>query len=112
MTGRVGRVLVRNIQCKHFVDQGWLAQKVSQVLEFKQVRAFDVSVLLCGDRTSRRYNRKFRGVHAPTDVISIPFQTVQQGAAPRPFRGPPHPPLSTSSPPFWPPCDVTHPLHA
>ena len=79
MTGRVGRVLVRNIQCKHFVDQGWLAQKVSQVLEFKQVRAFDVSVLLCGDRTSRRYNRKFRGVHAPTDVISIPLSNGAAG---------------------------------
>ena len=50
------------------VVRRWL----SRLLSGTDAPAARVSILLCGDRRMRTLNRRFRGVDAPTDVLSFP----------------------------------------
>jgi probable rRNA maturation factor len=33
---------------------------------------WDISVFLCGDKTIKKYNSIYRGIHTPTDVLAFP----------------------------------------
>ena len=44
------------------------------VLEELGIRGWEVSILLCTDPFIQELNRKYRGVAAPTDVLSFPQQ--------------------------------------
>lgn len=57
------------------------------VLEELGVRDWEVSVLLCTDPFIQELNRKYRGVAAPTDVLSFP----QQPPSPAPAEPGAHP---------------------
>lgn len=72
-------------------DRAALARFAQAALGALDQPTAELSVLLCGDRFMRGLNRRFRGVDAPTDVLSF----EQDGPAPgagmtaSPHSGPP-----------------------
>lgn len=68
-------------------DRAALARFAQAALGALGQRAAELSVLLCDDRFIRGLNRRFRGVDAPTDVLSF----EQAGPLPGSPPGPPAP---------------------
>ena len=66
-------------------DRAALARFAQAALGALGQRAAELSVLLCDDRFIRGLNRRFRGVDAPTDVLSF----EQAGPIPGSSLGPP-----------------------
>lgn len=49
-----------------------LSRAIRALMKHLYREPVEVSVLLCNDQEMRRMNREFRGVDAPTDVLSFP----------------------------------------
>jgi probable rRNA maturation factor len=63
----------------------WLAacgDFAAAVLEALGIRDWEISILLCADPFIQELNRKYRGVAAPTDVLSFPQQPASAGETP------------------------------
>jgi len=75
-------------------DRAALARFAQAALGALGQRAAELSVLLCDDRFIRGLNRRFRGVDAPTDVLSFEQAGPVRGSS----LGPPVPDPSTPDP--------------
>ncbi len=69
-----GPVAVINRQRKIALDTEQLQRAVVAVLAQCGEAGQEVSVVLVSDRTIRTFNRDYRGIDAPTDVISFPMR--------------------------------------
>jgi len=49
-----------------------LGRFARKVLKARGIRDWELSVLLCDEATIRELNRRYRGLDAPTDVLSFP----------------------------------------
>ncbi|MFQ5671362.1 MAG: rRNA maturation RNase YbeY [Acidobacteriota bacterium] len=61
------------------IQAGDLKSFLKQVAILVQCAADEVSVLLTGDREIRNLNRRYRGLDAPTDVLSFPGESRPDG---------------------------------
>ncbi|MFQ5946122.1 MAG: rRNA maturation RNase YbeY [Anaerolineae bacterium] len=74
------------------LDQEGCAEALQRALELEGVREpVEITVLVTDDETIRSLNSRFRGIDAPTDVLSFPAEEqASQGAQPdHPFVTPP-----------------------
>jgi probable rRNA maturation factor len=56
---------------------------ISAVLEARGIGDWEVSLLLCDDRFIQDLNLRYRGIEAPTDVLSFPQATPETPSPPR-----------------------------
>lgn len=70
------------------LKRGWLRETVLAVLASEKVAgAFEIDCMLTDDPAIRALNRKYRGIDAPTDVLS--FALDETGPSNDIFPGPP-----------------------
>lgn len=70
-------VNIQNSQ-KMVVNERWLHETTMNVLRFLEYDHFDLSILLVDDQEMQKYNKQFRRIDKPTDVLSFPFFTDAQ----------------------------------
>ena len=63
--------LVLNKQRKHAIDTRGIRQFLAQVTAFQGIAASALSVVFISDSVMQDYNRKYRGMDKPTDVLSF-----------------------------------------
>jgi probable rRNA maturation factor len=63
--------LVLNKQRKHAIDTRGIRQFLAQVTAFQGIAASELSVVFISDSVMQNYNRKYRGMDKPTDVLSF-----------------------------------------
>lgn len=68
-------IIIRNRQRTVAVDVQHLQRDAERLLELLGYTGFDLTILITNDATMRRYNRTYRAVDAPTDILSFPFYT-------------------------------------
>lgn len=56
---------------------------ITAVLKERGISDWEVSVLLCDDRFIQDLNARYRGIEAPTDVLSFPQSTPESLSPPR-----------------------------
>ena len=56
---------------------------ITAVLKERGIGDWEVSVLLCDDRFIQDLNARYRGIEAPTDVLSFPQTTPESISPPR-----------------------------
>ncbi len=56
---------------------------ITAVLRERGIGDWEVSVLLCSDRFIQDLNARYRGIEAPTDVLSFPQSTPESISPPR-----------------------------
>jgi len=62
---------VLNKQRKHAIDTRGIRQFLAQVTAFQGIAASALSVVFISDSVMQDYNRKYRGMDKPTDVLSF-----------------------------------------
>jgi len=77
--GSSNKVHVANRQRGCVIDADRFAFAVGRVLELAGQSGQELSVVLVSDRTIKRYNREYRGVNEPTDVISFSMREGEWG---------------------------------
>jgi probable rRNA maturation factor len=68
---------VFNRQRKHSVNAGVIRSFLKDLSESLQQTGSEVSVVFVSDKAMRLYNRRYRGIDKPTDVLS--FRGEQEG---------------------------------
>lgn len=63
--------LVLNKQRKHAIDTRGIRRFLSEVTAFQGIAARELSVVFISDSIMQEYNRKYRGMDKPTDVLSF-----------------------------------------
>jgi rRNA maturation RNase YbeY len=79
--GMAPRVELRNRQRKYRINTRKLAARAEAILNCAGREKEALSLLFVNDRGMRKINRTFRGLDAPTDVLSFP-----RGGIPNRFR--------------------------
>ncbi|RTL07495.1 rRNA maturation RNase YbeY [Candidatus Dependentiae bacterium] len=55
------------------INQDWLHKIATQTVRFLDYQQFDLSIVLVNNEEMQTYNKQFRGIDKPTDVLSFPF---------------------------------------
>lgn len=74
------RIVISNKQRTYKISLPLLRSALQSLLKEAGVEEKELSVLLVGDRQMRALNRDYRGVDAPTDVLSF---SMQEGGGPK-----------------------------
>jgi len=72
-------VAVLNRQRRYSIDTSILAEAVKRILQLEGLAGHEVTVMLLSDRGMRKINRDYRGIDAPTDVVSFAMQEGEYG---------------------------------
>ena len=66
------KIKIKNIQKKVKIRNiGELEKTVIQVLRSEGIKKAEISILLVDNKTIRKFNRKYRGIDATTDVLAF-----------------------------------------
>ena len=71
-----------DVSCARLEPPPWLERVAPfclRVLERLGIRGWELSVLLCGDPFMQELNRRYRGMDAPTDVLSFGREEGEEG---------------------------------
>jgi probable rRNA maturation factor len=91
-TGRVKNahaniVYVRRVRAGRAVCSRTIARRASKILALLCLRGAELSIVLCDDAFIRPLNRDYRGIDAPTDVLSFPQDDVFDRETPMAILG-------------------------
>lgn len=64
--------MILNRQRKVVIPEKSLSEFVAQILRELNLEGVDVSIAFVSDAEIARWNKKYRGKHGPTDVLSFP----------------------------------------
>jgi len=67
--------------------ESFLVRVCSEALRAEGWQDAEVSVVVTGDEEIRTLNREYRGIDAPTDVLSFPLEEWEEGPAGPPAAG-------------------------
>jgi probable rRNA maturation factor len=71
-------VTIKNKQRKIFVNINTILQDIEILLELLKYQDFDIGLLLTTNKTMRAYNREYRHIDKPTDILSFPYRPKLQ----------------------------------
>ncbi len=66
-------ITVKNSQRKIRVDTEALQQNALSMLKTIGYDTFDLGILLTTNKTIQQYNKKYRSINKPTDILSFPY---------------------------------------
>lgn len=69
-------VWLRNFQSRIVLNEGLLRLHCTFLLHALGAGRFDVSIVCVGSKRIQHYNRVYRGLDSPTDVLSFPYHEV------------------------------------
>lgn len=73
-------ITLRNAQRTIKVDTKRLKQIAQQILTILEYPDYDLGILITTDRSIQRYNRIYRHIDKPTDILSFPYHdTLKAG---------------------------------
>ncbi len=71
-------VVLKNTQNYYKLDTGIVKKQSMAVMEKLKLTKWEVTIWFTTDRTVKAYNKDFRDVDAPTDVLSLPACKVSR----------------------------------
>jgi probable rRNA maturation factor len=80
-------VYVRRVRAGRAVGSRTIERRASKILALLDLRGAELSIVLCDDAFIRSLNRNYRGIDAPTDVLSFPQDGAVDGEAPTAILG-------------------------
>jgi len=84
-------IIIDNRQRKYPVDHQKMRTWAIAILSMEKEAAVEVGLIFVSDRVIRRFNRQYRGLDVPTDVLSFPIRDTNVSQQRTPW-------VSTSAP--------------
>ena len=72
-------IFLKNKQKKISINQNKLKHDAQEVLNFLKYRDFAVGVWLTTNETIHKFNKQYRNVDKPTDILSFPYHVATPG---------------------------------
>ena|ERR1700722_4185444 len=71
-------ILIDNHQTAISIDESQVKRTVQQILQLLEYNDFDIGILFVGDEEMRIYNRDYRNIDKPTDILSFAYHPVMK----------------------------------